>query len=129
MDPYTPDDFITSVTLEADFMQKKTVSQEQFDSDEMAKEFLYAFPNQVFTVGQQLGFSFKEKILVLVVKDIEVVNINTVKSNQDAKPKKNKIGQLFPNTAVQFEKAEASSLNLVGKSRGYKTVSLTRIQT
>lgn len=38
----------------------------------MAKEFLYNFPNQIFTVDQQLAFAFKDKrLLLLVVKDIE----------------------------------------------------------
>lgn len=38
----------------------------------MAKEFLFSFPNQIFTVGQQLAFQFKDKkMLLLIVKDIE----------------------------------------------------------
>lgn len=49
-----------------------STSQEQYDSDEMAKEFLYSFPNQMFTVGQQLAFQFLDKkMLLLVVRDIE----------------------------------------------------------
>lgn len=49
-----------------------SITQEQYDSDEMAKEFSYCFPNQIFTVGQQLAFQFKDKrLLILVVKDIE----------------------------------------------------------
>jgi hypothetical protein len=47
-------------------------SQEQYDTDEMAKEFLYSFPNQMFTVDQQLAFAFKDKkLLILVVKEVE----------------------------------------------------------
>lgn len=38
----------------------------------MAKEFLYSFPGQAFTVGQQLAFVFKDKkILSLVVKELQ----------------------------------------------------------
>lgn len=49
-----------------------STSQEQYDTDEMAKEFLYSFPNQIFTIGQQLAFQFKDKkMLLLMVKDIE----------------------------------------------------------
>lgn len=49
-----------------------STSQEQYDSDEMAKEFLITFANQVFSVGQQLAFSFRDrKLLSLVVKDLE----------------------------------------------------------
>ena len=49
-----------------------STSQEQYDTDEMAKEFLYSFPNQMFTVEQQLAFAFKDKkLLILSVKDVE----------------------------------------------------------
>ncbi|EFA10100.1 vesicle-fusing ATPase 1 [Tribolium castaneum] len=119
VNPYKEEDYITSIVLEADYMQKKTTSQEQYDTDEMAKEFIYSFPNQMFTVGQQLAFLFKDKkILSLLVKDIEVVNINTLKQGGEAKPKKGKLGKLTPNTVIQFEKAETSALNLVGKAKG-----------
>lgn len=38
----------------------------------MAKEFVMSFPNQMFTVGQQLAFPFKDKKLLLaIVKDLE----------------------------------------------------------
>lgn len=49
-----------------------STSQEQYDTDEMAKEFLFSFPNQIFTIGQQLAFQFKDKkMLLLIVTDIE----------------------------------------------------------
>lgn len=47
-------------------------TQEPYDTDEMAREFLYLFPGQAFTVGQQLAFAFKDKrLLSLTVKDLE----------------------------------------------------------
>ncbi|XP_019879561.1 vesicle-fusing ATPase 1-like [Aethina tumida] len=117
--PYTCDDFLSSIVLEADYMQKKTTSQEQYDSDEMAKEFLITFANQVFSVGQQLAFSFRDrKLLSLVVKDLEAASLSALKEGSNEKPRKTKTGQLIPNTMVQFEKAENSSLNLVGKAKG-----------
>lgn len=47
-----------------------------------------------------------------------MVDIAKIKAGGEGKPRKAKLGQLIPNTLVQFEKAEASSLNLVGKSKG-----------
>ncbi|CAH0556073.1 unnamed protein product, partial [Brassicogethes aeneus] len=117
--PYNCDDYLSSIVLEADYMAKKTTSQEQYDSDDMAREFLASFANQAFTVGQQLAFSFRDKkLLSLVVKDLEAANLNLEGANANAKPRKTKLGQLIPNTVVQFEKAESSSLNLVGKAKG-----------
>lgn len=44
--------------------------------------------------------------------------MNAIKAGRDAKPHKTKIGRLLPNTIVQFEKADNSALNLVGKAKG-----------
>lgn len=45
---------------------------EPYDSEQMARDFLIQFANQVFTVGQQLAFSFQEKkVLSLIVKNLE----------------------------------------------------------
>ena len=37
---------------------------------------------------------------------------------KDIKSRKINMGQCFPNTMIVFDKAEGSSLNLVGKSKG-----------
>lgn len=46
-----------------------------YDTDQMAREFLYHFSGQAFTVGQQLAFNFcDKKLLGLVVKSLEGKN-------------------------------------------------------
>ena len=40
---------------------------------------------------------------------------------KEVKSRKVRIGQCFPNTMIVFDKAEGSSVNLVGKSKGYAT--------
>jgi len=40
--------------VEIDFLQKKSVDSNPYDSDNMAKEFLQHFNNQAFSVGQQV---------------------------------------------------------------------------
>ena len=43
-----------------------------YDSEQMARDFLIQFSNQIFTVGQQLAFSFQDKkVLSLIVKNLE----------------------------------------------------------
>ena len=42
-----------------------------------------------------------------------------VASGKDVKPKPTRMGRCLPNTVIQFEKAEGSSINLVGKSKGW----------
>ncbi|XP_017771802.1 PREDICTED: vesicle-fusing ATPase 1-like [Nicrophorus vespilloides] len=112
-------DCLSSIILEADFLQKKQAVAEQYNTEEMAKEFLMQFPHQAFTVGQQLAFQFNNmKMLSLVVRDCEAADIEAIRKGVDSKPKKTKIGRLLPNTVVQFEKAENSALNLIGKAKG-----------
>ncbi|GFG30720.1 hypothetical protein Cfor_11558 [Coptotermes formosanus] len=118
-DPTSSSECLCTIVLEADFMQKKTTTLDPYDTDQMAREFLLQFSGQAFTVGQQLAFSFLDKkLLGLVVKSLEAADLSAIKAGQDAKPKKTKMGRCLGDTIVQFEKAENSSLNLVGKSKG-----------
>ncbi|KDR10451.1 Vesicle-fusing ATPase 1 [Zootermopsis nevadensis] len=118
-DPTSSSECLCTIVLEADFLQKKSTTLEPYDTDQMAKEFLLQFSGQAFTVGQQLAFNFVDKkLLGLVVKSLEAVDLSAIKAGQDAKPKKTKMGHCLGDTMVQFEKAENSSLNLVGKAKG-----------
>lgn len=111
---------LTNVTLEVDFLQKKVTTTESYDSDAMAKEFLFQFPNLALTVGQSLVFSFADKkLLGLVVRSLDAVDIQQYQSNADkCDVKKTNFGRLLGNTTVTFEKAENSALNLTGKAKG-----------
>ncbi|XP_074640083.1 vesicle-fusing ATPase-like isoform X2 [Tubulanus polymorphus] len=106
---------ISNLVLEIDFLQKKSTTTEPYDSDKMAAELLMQFPGQAFTVGQQLVFQFMNmKLLSLIVKEIEVLNI---KRGESGKPRKTQLGVSMPNTSVRFDKADNSPLNLTGKSK------------
>ena len=52
------------------------------------------------------------------ITDIEVMDARAVQSGKDAKPVKVQHGIILPNTTVVFEKAEGSSIHLIGKSKG-----------
>lgn len=85
----------------------------------MAKEFLMQFAGLAVTVGQPLVFSFMDKKLLGVnIKSIEAIDASAFRDNKNAEPKRINFGRLTANAAVQFEKAENSSLNLQGKSKG-----------
>ncbi|XP_057377840.1 vesicle-fusing ATPase 1-like [Daphnia carinata] len=114
---------LANIVLEVDFLQKKSTTLEPYDSDAMAREFLAQFHHQSFSIGQQLVFQFQEKkLLILIVKELEGADINAMRSGtKEAKSRKIRIGQCFPNTMIVFDKSEGSSVNLVGKSKG-KTV-------
>jgi len=49
-----------------------STTTEPFDTDKMALEFVNQFPQQAFTVGQELVFSFMEKkVLSVIIRELE----------------------------------------------------------
>nr|XP_006116727.1 vesicle-fusing ATPase isoform X1 [Pelodiscus sinensis] len=119
--PYTFDktkQCIGTMTIEIDFLQKKSVDANPYDSDKMAAEFIQQFNNLAFSVGQQLVFSFNDKLFGLLVKDIEAMDPSILKGEPGtSKKQKIDVGLILGNSQVAFEKAENSSLNLIGKSK------------
>ncbi|XP_077590569.1 vesicle-fusing ATPase isoform X1 [Stigmatopora nigra] len=110
---------IGAMTIEIDFLQKKSTDSSPYDSDKMAAEFIQKFNSQGFSVTQQLVFSFCDKLFGLAVKDIEAMDASILKGEAPSGKKAQKIdvGLLVGNSQVIFEKAESSSLTLVGKAK------------
>uniref|UniRef100_A0A7N8YA14 Vesicle-fusing ATPase n=1 Tax=Mastacembelus armatus TaxID=205130 RepID=A0A7N8YA14_9TELE len=110
---------IGAMTIEIDFLQKKSTDSSPYDSDKMAAEFIQQFNSQAFSVTQQLVFSFCDKLFGLVVKDIEAMDASILKGEPASGKKQQKIdvGLMVGNSQVIFEKAENSSLTLVGKAK------------
>ena len=59
---------VSSAVISVDFYNKKKITQDNYDTDQMAAEFLQQFPNQCFTVGQPLVFQFKKYEHFLIPK-------------------------------------------------------------
>ncbi|XP_071766160.1 vesicle-fusing ATPase-like [Centroberyx gerrardi] len=108
---------VSAMTVEIDFLQKKNVDSNPYDSDKMAAEFVQHFNNQAFSVGQQLVFNFCDKLFGLLIKDIEAMDPSILKGDHAGKKPKIEIALLLGNSQVIFEKAESSSLTLVGKAK------------
>uniref|UniRef100_A0A8C2GFU5 Vesicle-fusing ATPase n=1 Tax=Cyprinus carpio TaxID=7962 RepID=A0A8C2GFU5_CYPCA len=109
---------IGAMTIEIDFLQKKSTDSSPYDSDKMAAEFIQHFNNQGFSVGQQLVFSFCDKLFGLVIKGIEAMDSSILKGEPESGKKQQiEIGLLVGNSQVIFEKSEGSSLTLVGKAK------------
>ncbi|KAM9745488.1 vesicle-fusing ATPase isoform 1-T1 [Menidia menidia] len=110
---------IGAMTIEIDFLQKKSTDSSPYDSDKMAAEFIQQFNSQAFSVTQQLVFSFCDKLFGLMVKDIEAMDSSILKGEPASGKKQQKIdiGLMVGNSQVIFEKAESSSLTLVGKAK------------
>lgn len=112
-------EYLCTLVFEADYMGKKTTSLEPYDTEQMAREFLIQFADQMFTVGQTLAFSFQDKkVLSLIVKTLEAVDMQALKAGARAAPQMVRMGRCLRDACIQFNKAENSSLNLVGKAKG-----------
>lgn len=117
--PYNRQDFIASMTVDIDFFNKKKVSKDPFNTDEMVKEFLMLFPSQAFTVGQPLVFQFRNLPLTIVtVKDIEVADLAAIKAGKDGCSRKANSGVSLPDSGIIFEKGEGSCIFLAGSAKG-----------
>uniref|UniRef100_A0A672NX56 Vesicle-fusing ATPase n=1 Tax=Sinocyclocheilus grahami TaxID=75366 RepID=A0A672NX56_SINGR len=110
--------YVGTMTLEIDFLQKKSVDSNPYDSDKMAIEFIQFFSAQAFSMGQQFVFSYCDKLFALLIKDIEAMDPSILRGEQSSsKKRKIEIGLLHGNSQVIFEKSESSSLNLIGKAK------------
>uniref|UniRef100_UPI00398F8A78 vesicle-fusing ATPase isoform X2 n=1 Tax=Pristiophorus japonicus TaxID=55135 RepID=UPI00398F8A78 len=109
---------IGTMMIEIDFLQKKSVDSNPYDTDKMAAEFLQQFNSQAFSVGQQLVYSFNDKLFGLSVKAIEAMDPSILKGEPaTGKQQKIDLGLAVANSQVIFEKSDSSSLSLIGKSK------------
>lgn len=57
---------IGTMTIEIDFLQKKNIDSNPYDTDKMAAEFIQQFNSQAFSIGQQVwGLFFKAKMFLI----------------------------------------------------------------
>ncbi|KAK2866702.1 hypothetical protein Q7C36_002758 [Tachysurus vachellii] len=113
--------YVGTVSLEIDFLQKKNADSNSYDSDKMAIEFIQSFNSQAFCLGQQFVLSFCDKLFLLVIKDMEAMDPGILKGESSSKKNKIEIGLLHGNSQVIFEKAESSSIILIGKAKSRGT--------
>ncbi|VDD89773.1 unnamed protein product [Enterobius vermicularis] len=94
-------DCISVITLATDFNSKRSQATTPLNADHMAREFLAQFPGHAFTRGELLVFRYEDE------KNKSYILSLTIN-----------VGRLLPNSAIIFDKAEGSSINLIGKSKG-----------
>nr|XP_020460474.1 vesicle-fusing ATPase [Monopterus albus] len=108
---------ISTMIAEIDFLQKKTVDSSPYDTEMMASKFLQQFNNQAFSIGQQLGFSFGDRLFSLLIKDTEAMDPTVLKTGQ-ASSMKQKVSLSLTHTHTHTHiYIESSSINLVGKAK------------
>uniref|UniRef100_A0A8D2NGU0 Vesicle-fusing ATPase n=1 Tax=Zonotrichia albicollis TaxID=44394 RepID=A0A8D2NGU0_ZONAL len=53
---------IGTMTIEIDFLQKKNIDSNPYDTDKMAAEFIQQFNSQAFSVGQQVSWALRDPL-------------------------------------------------------------------
>ncbi|XP_053205640.1 vesicle-fusing ATPase 1-like [Panonychus citri] len=109
---------ISLITLEIDILMKNAVSSDVYDTDDMAISFSQQFADQSFTVGQQLAFKYADKkLLQVVVKEIQVLDVASIAGGSEKSVQKVKIGVLSANSTIIFVEGPDSGIKLKGKSK------------
>lgn len=108
---------VCQVILEAEYLAK-TQDTTRVDSDLLAREFQQLCAGVVLQKNQPLVMAIpnSSKKLMLNVKSILLTSLESKSSKESG------IGVMNANAACTFERAEGSSLNLTGKSKGRAAV-------
>lgn len=119
-DPFSagPQSYLGSMDIQVGFAGKK-MTADPYDQDELARAFVQTFRNQIFAPGQQLLMDFKSIPLRLMVKTVELVDIQSLNAAggaaQHTSPGAR--GILTPETAINFFKDARTPINLRGSNR------------
>lgn len=103
---------ISSLTVEADFLLKKNITNEAYDTDKLQTQFRDQFNKIPFYNEQRLAFKF-EKLPYISLK---VKSFKYLLEGQHGSHGSH--GILNQNTLIVFDKNEESVIKLTGKSRG-----------
>ncbi len=84
-------------------------------------ELMHIMIKTDWSINTRSAVIFRSFILFFIFFPLLGADINAMRSGaKEVKSRKVRIGQCFPNTMVVFDKSEGSSVNLVGKSKGYE---------
>ncbi|KAK9711822.1 transport between ER and Golgi ATPase protein [Basidiobolus ranarum] len=112
--------YLGTLNLEVKFLRRGFEVNKEFDTEEMGHVFAQSFGNQVFTTGQQLVFDFHGLNLQVQVLDLELAELESLRSEQPQRnnaPKVQNRGILMQQTLVQFTKAQDCTIRLKGSSK------------
>ncbi|KAK3879166.1 hypothetical protein Pcinc_016244 [Petrolisthes cinctipes] len=121
VEPYHPNlqnNLIGTLVVEVDYIQKKLMGPDKYNTDEMAVVYMEQFTTHIFTKNQPTVFKFQnKKVLSVVVKEIEAADPRAMASGKAHGPRLISFGVLQPNSSVIFEKSGDSTLILTGKAK------------
>lgn len=119
-DPFTQgsQSYVGAADVEVGFAAKKTTDA-VIDQDELARQFVHVFRNQILAPGQQMLLDYKSVPLKMTVRTIELVDIASLKQSGGAQQmtSPNARGILTPESQINFFKDARTPINISGSTR------------
>ncbi|KAG9000183.1 transport between ER and Golgi ATPase protein [Tulasnella sp. JGI-2019a] len=110
-------DYLTSLDIEIGFWKRGHEVAEQFDPDEMMRNFIKAFNGQIFAVGQMLVFDFHGQNLKGIVRGMQQVEFPNKKGGSGGGGGGASMGLLMEKTDITFMKAPDSAIKIKSSTR------------
>lgn len=104
-------DYMETLDLEVGFWKRGQEVAEQYDSDEMSRNFIKAFNGLVFGAGQIIVFDFHGQNLKGTVKGTGLVATNQQRGGVGS------MGLLMERTDITFVKAPDSAIKIKGSAK------------
>jgi vesicle-fusing ATPase len=104
-------DYLTSLDVEIGFWKRGQEATEQYDSEEMARNFIKAFNGQVFAVGQIIVFDFHGLNLKGTIKGVQLVDMSDKRGGGGS------MGVLMTKSDITFVKAADSAIKIRASSK------------
>ncbi|KDQ08889.1 hypothetical protein BOTBODRAFT_37587 [Botryobasidium botryosum FD-172 SS1] len=112
------DSYLATLDLEVGFLRRGHEVAEQFDADEMQRNFIKAFNSQIFSTTQLLVFDFHGVNLKATVKGLSLLELAS-NQNKNAKPSAHAgdMGILMEKTDINFIKAGDSQIKIKSSAK------------
>ena len=109
--------YLGSMDIEVGFASKSKAVETPYDQDELAKEVIKVFQNQVFAPGQRFLMDVRSIPLTLAVKTVQLMDLNEKGQSAPPASRPDSRGIMTPHTQMNFFKDPKSTVNLKASSR------------
>lgn len=112
--------YLGSTEVEVGFASNRKITNESYDQDELAKQFIKNFENQILAPGQQLLMDIKNIYLRMSIRTVQLVDLSMEKSAASSAPAvtdPRARGILTRHTQIDFFKSAQSEIKLKASNR------------
>jgi len=101
--------YLASVSVTVDFLQKKKITKESYNTDLLQSQFQEQFDSMPFEVDQEVVFKYQNLPLI----KIKIQSLSDMKTGVAVER-----GLITQNTSITFDRMEESLITLSGKAKG-----------